>query len=233
MKTERFELRLDRETLERVDNWRAIQSSPLSRAEAVRRLVDAGWAVLGDGEITISDGEKIILMMLRDLYKHQKISDGEIDPDLIAQTIWGGHYWGLKEKLPGLLHGRTDNPQDVSEVVDVLTMWYFIESGYEGLEEKDRTRIELEAKPYGKHVKFLGFDGNSESDYLEIAYYLINKLGRFTNFSGRDLNAHMPNIDAYRRMLVAFRLMYPLPAGGELSVSQIIDLLKARGMHGI
>ena len=41
-KTERFELRLDAETLERIDKWRSERSDSLSRSEAMRQLVEAG-----------------------------------------------------------------------------------------------------------------------------------------------------------------------------------------------
>ncbi|NTX08012.1 CopG family transcriptional regulator [Myxococcus sp. CA040A] len=41
-KSERFELRLDAETLERIDKWRNERSESLSRSEAVRQLVEAG-----------------------------------------------------------------------------------------------------------------------------------------------------------------------------------------------
>lgn len=41
-KSERFELRLDSETLDRIDKWRSERSDLPSRSEAVRRLVEAG-----------------------------------------------------------------------------------------------------------------------------------------------------------------------------------------------
>ena len=41
-KGERFELRLNQETLERIDNWRSQQRDLPSRSEAVRKLVTAG-----------------------------------------------------------------------------------------------------------------------------------------------------------------------------------------------
>ncbi len=41
-KTERFEMRMDPETLARVDEWRRKQPDLPSRAEAMRRLVDLG-----------------------------------------------------------------------------------------------------------------------------------------------------------------------------------------------
>lgn len=41
-KTERFEMRLELEMIERIDNWRRKQSDLPTRAEAIRRLVDFG-----------------------------------------------------------------------------------------------------------------------------------------------------------------------------------------------
>lgn len=40
-KTERFEMRLDPEMIERIDQWRREQPDLPGRAEAIRRLVDA------------------------------------------------------------------------------------------------------------------------------------------------------------------------------------------------
>ncbi len=42
VRSERFELRLDQVTIQRIDAWRSDQSDLPSRAEAMRRLVDAG-----------------------------------------------------------------------------------------------------------------------------------------------------------------------------------------------
>lgn len=39
-KTERFEMRLDPEMIERIDRWRREQPDLPGRAEAIRRLVD-------------------------------------------------------------------------------------------------------------------------------------------------------------------------------------------------
>lgn len=40
-KTERFEMRMTPETLKRLDDWRRGQDDLPSRAEAIRRLIDA------------------------------------------------------------------------------------------------------------------------------------------------------------------------------------------------
>jgi hypothetical protein len=43
----RFEMRIDPKTLSRVDEWRRKQADLLSRAEAIRRLVELGLKAKG------------------------------------------------------------------------------------------------------------------------------------------------------------------------------------------
>ena len=203
MKTERFEMRLDRETLDRVDRWRGAQDDVPSRAEAVRRLVDEALTSLGKDELRVSGGEKLILMLLHRLFDAIEIK-GESDPEFVLDAICEGHYWALEWKYPGLFAIEPSRPKVVQEVADVLEMWRHIEWGYAKLRKEDRTRIKTEAEPFGKHVSFAGFDGNEETEHLSIANFLVKKLDRFTELKGRDLNSHMPCIDAYRRMLEVF-----------------------------
>jgi uncharacterized protein YfbU (UPF0304 family) len=229
-KTERFEMRLDQETLGIVDEWRGRQRDLPSRAEAIRRLIETGMAPpppLGKHSPKLSDGEKLILLMLGEIYKHLKIK-GEIDPNFIAETIYGGHYWGLSWKYSGMFHGLEDNDRTVSEVVDVLAMWSFIESSYGMLSQKDKDRVEKEAEPFGKHVCFQGFDGNNETEHLGIARFLIEQLDRFSTFEGRDLNSHYPSIQPYRRMLHVFEPMRRTLIGRELGASEIISILNEK-----
>jgi uncharacterized protein len=222
-KTERFEMRLDPRTLETVDAWRGRQSDRPSRAEAIRRLVDTGLSQ------PFSDGEKLILIMLGEVYKHLKIK-GDIDPAFVAEAIHGGHYWGLRWKYSGIFHGHEDNERVVSEVVDVLDMWSFIEGGYGELSQKDKAVVAKQAAPFGEHVQFPGFDGNNEAEHLGIAHFLIDDLERFSRFKGRrDLNSHVPSIETYRRMFRVFEPMRrTLIMGRELGVTEIIELLKAK-----
>ena len=57
-KTERFEMRLDPGTLEKVDGWRSRQGDLPSRAEAVRRLMETGLTAEERKPLKFSDGEK-------------------------------------------------------------------------------------------------------------------------------------------------------------------------------
>lgn len=226
-KTERFEMRLDQGTISRLDAWRGRQDDLPSRAEAVRRLMETELGQSNDKTISLSNGEKLILKMLCGLYKHFDIRD-DIDPEFVEAIIHGGHYWGLEWKYPGLFHGHGDKERTVSEVLDVLEMWSFIERGYSRLSQGEKDRVEREAEPFGKHVEFRGFDGNNEAEHLGVAHFLIDQLDRFADFKGRDLNAHMPTLDIYRRMLAIFGPIRATIMGGELKASQIIELLKAQ-----
>src|SRR5690349_19237025 len=103
-KTERFELRLDEDILERIDSWRSRQSDLPSRAEAVRRLVERGFGAEGVQRVSFTDGEKMIIVMLNDLYKHLKVK-GEVRAEFVVDTIYGGHPWALEWDMSGLFHG--------------------------------------------------------------------------------------------------------------------------------
>ena len=232
-KTDRFEMRLDPDTLKKVDTWRAHQADLPSRAEAFRRLVETGLSEMESKPLRLSDGEKLITSMLCELYKHLEI-DGEIDPLFIEKALHGGHYWGLDWQYSGIFDMPADSTETVHEVVQTLNVWRFLERSYANLSEKDKERVKKEAKPFGENVVFPGFDGNDETEHFSIAQFLINELGRFVEFKGRDLNSHMPSIDEYRRMIRAFEPMKPRLRGGNLlSVGHIIKLLNAQWRDGV
>lgn len=225
--SERFEMRVDEEIMTKVDAWRSEQGDVPSRAEAMRRLVEHGLTRAKRETVTFSDGEKLLAVMMRDVYKHLNIK-GQIDPDFVCDIIYGGHYWAAQWDLSGLFTDYEDDPRDVTLVVNVLDMWRFIEYGYGKLSKRDKERVEKEAGPFGKSVKFTGFDGNNETSHMGIARFLVNKMGRWSMFKGRELNSHFPTLDTYRRMLAVFEPMRAGLVGAELSADQLIQILKAR-----
>ncbi len=225
-KTERFEMRLDEDTLARIDGWRAEQLDIPSRAEAIRRLVDRGLSKRTDDTIRLSDGEKLLLLMMGDLFKHLKVKDPKTDAEFISEVIFGGHYWALKWQLPGVFHGHVDDPAHLRLVLDILEMWDYIERGHERLPKNERQRLAAEVPFFGENLRFRGFDDNTEAKYGNIADFLIGELNRYARFAGRDLNAHMPTLDLHQRMLRVFTPMRPT-MGGELSLDQLSVLLKA------
>ncbi|OZB55136.1 MULTISPECIES: YfbU family protein [Betaproteobacteria] len=225
-KSERFELRIDEEQLARVDEWASEQPDQPTRAEAVRRLVNLGLSAGSSRAVHFSDGEKMLILMMGDLFKALKIKDPESNPDFLAQVIYGGHYWAPKWDMQGVFHDHVDNPRDVSYVVDVLDMWSFIEEAYERLNSEQKAAIAAEVDEWATDVKFHGFDGNNECGQMSIAGFLVNKMGRFSRFKGRDLNSHCQTEGRYRRMITAFEPMRASLVGGGLNVQQLVTLLK-------
>lgn len=226
-KTERFEMRLDEETLEKIDVWRGRQPGLPSRAEAIRRLVDSGLAMEPKEGVNLSDGEKVLISMLTDLSKHLKVR-GETDTDFINKAIFGGHYWALRWRMPGLFHDDADEPQDLKFVLEILEMWDSIERAFGNLPAKEKSRVKKE-NPLGDHIRFTGFDGNHkyESGLMGIAHFLVNDMERFQAFKGRDLNSHMPITDAYRRMLDVYAPIRNEFRGVDLNADQILAILRA------
>ena len=49
----------------------------------------------------LSDGEKLIILMLSELYEKLGV-EGEIEPDFIKSAIFGNQLWGLKWKYSGI-----------------------------------------------------------------------------------------------------------------------------------
>jgi uncharacterized protein len=226
--TERFEMRLAEDILARVDRWREEQDDVPSRAEAMRRLMEVGLVRSGAETKTVkfSDGEKALLIMMREILRHLEI-DSECDAEFLAKVIYGGHYWAPKWDMQGLFHDEEDDPNDVHFVVDVMVMWDHIERGYAKLSKQDKKRVEKDAHPFGTDVHFRGFDGNNESSLMGIARFLVREMDRFAEFADRELNSHMPTVDMYRRMLKVFTPMRSALAGSGLNATQLVRVLKA------
>ena len=131
------------------------------------------------------------------------------------------------ERAP-LLHDDADSQRILSETLDILDMWWFIESACARLSDEDKARLRKEYPPFDADVRFHGFDGNNEHEHLGIAHFLVNRMGRFDIFKGRDLNSHFPSIEGYRRMLSVFKPIRQNLGDSRLSTGQVTMLLKAR-----
>ena len=225
--TEGVEIRLDREILRRVDLWRSQQLDDPSCAEALRRLVEVGLSLSSQGTGKISEGEKLILWVLQDLWKHQDVdvSDG-IDLAFVCEMVSARHEWALEWKYPGVFTGSFAAPLEVSEVCDVLNMWSALERSHERLSDDQRERVE--AAWSGASVSFTGFSVNDEIKHNCVADILINKLGKFNRFEGRELNSLGPYLGTYRRMLKVFKHLPDTSLAGDLSVDEMIDLMNAQ-----
>ncbi|PHM68399.1 YfbU family protein [Xenorhabdus kozodoii] len=172
----------------------------------------------------IRDSEKLILLMLCDLYEKNNI-EGDIDHNFIRDAIYEHQTWAIPWKHSGIPFEHQDTPSDVKTVFDILDMWRVIEYSYAELNEDEKNKLAVDAEPFGRNPFFRGFDGNNETNLLVATDFIINKLGRFKEFKRRDLNSHAPSLDGYLRMLKIFTPELKNNMGHPLSVEQLTLIL--------
>jgi NAD(P)-dependent dehydrogenase (short-subunit alcohol dehydrogenase family) len=121
MTSERFEMRVDSDLLERLDAWRQSEDDRPSRAEAIRRLIEAGLAHDNKGRAPhLTDGEKLIAIMMAELIKKLDV-DVETNVDLVQKVILGGHIdtlvhsAGVQRRKPLI----AENPEDALTMKDM------------------------------------------------------------------------------------------------------------------
>lgn len=175
----------------------------------------------------LSKSERVILIMLADIMKQLKIRS-DIDPDFVKAAVIDGQPWALDWQYASLFESSGPDEGTVREVCDILDMWSDLEMSYMQLSPADKARLEAEASPFGKNVVFKGFDGNREGEHFGIANFLIEKLGRFSEFKARDLNSHSPSIEIYRRMLLAYTPILRSLHGESLNTDQLIQILNEK-----
>lgn len=175
----------------------------------------------------LTDGEKLIILMLTELYEKLQV-EGETAPDFLRSAIFNDHLWAIRWKYSGIPFEPAEDPPIVREVVDILDMWSFIESGYAALNKSEREALAKDASPFGDNPRFQGFDGNNESEYMSTAMFLVNQLERFQEFKGRSFNCHHPSLDAHRRMLAIFEPIRVSLTRAPFSVEQLTKILAER-----
>lgn len=147
--------------------------------------------------------QKLIVALLTDIHEKLEIKDS-FDPEFVRRMVLRGHGWALEWKYPGVFDEAEGTPEAVTLVCDVLDMWSVLERSFEALDDNQRQALSEAAGDFGRDVRFPGFDGNNESEYLSIARILVEDLDRWDEFAGRIDNAHMRTVDGYQRMLPVF-----------------------------
>ena len=172
----------------------------------------------------LSDGEKLILIMLSDIQEAQGVRNS-VDPELVRSAIYYDCAWGIPMEYPGIPFSDTTTPKIVEDVSNILQMWTLIETSYAKLSEDDRIKVEAKAYPFGSAPHFEGFDSNSEAEELRIVSFLVDYLNRFINFKGRILISAMPLGGRYKRMYEIYEPMLTKIDRGRLSADQLIAIL--------
>ncbi len=181
--------------------------------------------------MNLSEGERLILAMLCDIHKALNLK-GTIDPDKLKPLILEAQGNDAVRAANGTPGNHRDRTAVATEVSEILDMWSAIERGYKHLSVDEKRNVEAEAGPLGRGVRFSGFDCECEVEYRDAAHHLIEITGLFERFQGRNLDAHMPALAGYRRMLRLYAPMRSVSGDGRLDVRQIIALANAEKYAG-
>jgi uncharacterized protein len=155
--------------------------------------------------MTLTDGERLILLMLADLQINTP-SQYDIEPDFIKSAILDGQEWAILWRYPGLPHSEPVNaPPELEEVLDILEMWDVIERTCDRNRKNWHASDDSGNNEQPNVSRFPGFDGNHEVRHWQIADYLISKLDRFERFKGRYLGGAVHRLKGYQRMLAVYR----------------------------
>jgi uncharacterized protein YfbU (UPF0304 family) len=109
----------------------------------------------------------------------------------------------------------------------ILDMWSFIEEAHDRFSSEEKERVKAEAAPYGD-AQFTGFDCRAEPDHVAAARFLIEDLGRFTRFKGRNLYSHPSSLGEYQRMYRVFEPIRKTLCDRCLTVNEMIEILNER-----
>ncbi|ENM0758767.1 YfbU family protein [Proteus mirabilis] len=174
-----------------------------------------------------SQAEKLQLMMLCEIYRVMGI-ENSFNPDLVEEAISTDNYWALSWEYPSL-ETEDETPSKVKLFVDTVDMYDMLSYTYERLSDEDKKNVS-EAVPHFSpeySLTFPGFDGNNESEYMQIGR-LLKTMGRF---SGTELtkNSHAPSVETYRRMLDIFLpIRHKFVFNEGIRKQELIDILLER-----
>lgn len=175
-------------------------------------------------DMKISDSERLILLMLCEIHQALKIKDG-FDADFLSKALIDGHAWAIRHEYSHVLPREDDPAEMVKEVQDILDMWRVIETSYGELDPAGKKALEDAVPIFGKNPTFDGFDGNNETEHMSIYQFLVEDMGRWSEFKGRDKNSHMPLLPNYQRMLSVFGPMRSKMLHLKLSLDQLAEVL--------
>ncbi|WP_236235026.1 YfbU family protein [Pseudomonas tohonis] len=174
-----------------------------------------------------SNQQKLIITLLTDVHEALGITNS-VDPSFVQRMVNSNNGWALSWAYPGLFEEAGETPDQVQFVADVLDMWEAIELAYSNLAAADVTALEQAAPTFGRTPAFPGFDGNNEAELRSIVSILVDDLGRWSTFKGRNTNSHAGTADGYRRMLPVYNDVANGGYGFTPTVDQLAAILNER-----
>jgi uncharacterized protein len=169
-------------------------------------------------DVKLTPVERILLLnqlrILEKLYPNEGY-------DRWREAVEGGYTLHYDHGAPWL--GSEMDEAQCREVLDILDMYRSLSWSYDQLD--DTSGIDE------RDVRFAGFDGNNESDYLGYADYQMHVLGHYEESAvdGHAVNSHGQMLEMYRRLLPVWEaLRYSNATGAPLTAEQIKRVVAER-----
>ncbi len=180
----------------------------------------------------LSKGEKLLLVMLCDLYQQLSIRS-DIDPQIVKNAIVNDQTWGIEWQYSGLLGSEGGPfPPIVKEVGDILDMWSFIKESYAHISSTEKTNLQILSgglcEVSGDKMAFPGFDFDSEQEYYAVTKFFLSELGMFPALKADSLNACTPVLEGHKRMMDVYMPMRMGVSGRLLNGSELLEIFKSQ-----
>ena len=160
----------------------------------------------------------------RSTLMHLHMVLAKLDPEnaehheVAADILRDGYFRFWKDKCLAFSGEPID--LDVMKFVhSVFDMYRWLQMSYNALSEDEKQTINAD------RLKFPGFDGNNETDYMGYAQFVRERLDRWREVDVDDYNSHLPSVAIYARMLE----QTPPRRGNELlSANLIMQIVETR-----
>ena len=169
-------------------------------------------------KIELTDKERLFLANQHEILGHLDTDNSDYHLKL-AEQLRDGHKWLYSQSFDNFSENLPDD--DAELVLNILQIYEIIQDAYDGLSDKSLI---------SEHqIKFPGFDGNNESEYVSFARFYVTRINRFPWFSEREFNSHIHSVDTYKRMLRIFNDVYdPVHGDDHLNAQQIISIMNEK-----
>ncbi|WP_288497705.1 YfbU family protein [uncultured Acinetobacter sp.] len=160
-------------------------------------------------KIELSDKERLFLSNQYEILGTLKDDDFYLR---LAEQLREGHKWLYEQSFDSLYENF---PEESSElVIDILQVYEALQDSYDALAEKS------DISEYD--VKFAGFDGNNETDFMGFVDAL-KESNRFVSvIEAGTRNSHFPKVHTYQTMITKWR---ELNESHQLSKDEILYIL--------
>jgi len=179
-------------------------------------------------EIKMSEAERLSTFLLTEIAKtpdRRELNDDDLE--LIGKAVREGHTWSLRWKFPGIFGSSPADAAKVEQVARNFTMFSFVERAVANFTPAEQAQFEAQVEPYDANPSYGGYDANNEDEY-GIACFMVEDLGRFSEFAGRDHNSHAAVVEGYAKMEQAFQPMVSGLQNRNLTPNEVALIVNAK-----